>query len=91
MMEMGKMMQQGKPDMKTAKMHYDALMEALAAIGISLAQFEDQIESEKLGEEEGGEYQEPMDEEEESPISKKPMDKSKIAVIVARMKNKEKA
>ncbi len=71
--------------MEEAKMHYEALMQALAAIGMSLAEFEDKMEGgeemedgEEYGEEEG---------EEEGP---KPMDKGKVAIIVARMKNKMK-
>lgn len=78
--------------MKMAKMHYEQLMAALAALGLSLSEFEDQMEGEKPGEEEGGEYEEPSGEEdgsEEMP-AKKPMDKAKVAVIVARMKNKMK-
>lgn len=70
--------------MEKAKMHYDMLMEALAALGMSLGEFEDQMEGEKSGEEEGGDYEEPMGEE------KKPMDKGKVAIIVAKMKNKMK-
>ena len=73
-------------------MHYDALMQALAALGISLAEFEDQMEGEGA-EEEGGEYEEPMgmedESEEEAPMKKMP-DKSKVAIIVAKMKNKQK-
>lgn len=80
--------------MKAAKMHYEQLMAALAAIGMSLAEFEDQMEGEKAGEEEGGDYEEPMGEESEDEgeqmPEKKPMDKAKVAVIVARMKNKMK-
>jgi hypothetical protein len=79
MME-GKMHGKG---LEKAKMHYDMLMEALSALGMSLAEFEDQMES---GEEmeEGEEYGE---EGEKAP---KPMDKGKIAIVVARMKNKMK-
>lgn len=82
----------GKGKMEAAKHHYDMLMEALAALGMSLAEFEDQVEGEKAGEEEGGDYEEPSGEEngeEEMPM-KKPLDKAKVAVIVARMKNKMK-
>lgn len=82
----------GKGKMEQAKMHYEALMAALAALGMSLGEFEDQMEGEKPSEEESGEYEEPMGEESESeemPM-KKPMDKAKVAVIVARMKNKMK-
>jgi hypothetical protein len=80
-------MKEGK--MKQAKMHYDALMQALAALGMSIAEFEDQMEGEGM-EEEGGEYEEPMGEEsEESPMKKMP-NKSKVAIIVAKMKNKQK-
>lgn len=70
--------------MKEAKMHYQALMDVLAAIGLSLAEFEDQMEKPEMeeGEEEGEEYG-----EEEAP---KPMDKGKVAIIVAKMKNKMK-
>lgn len=71
--------------MEKAKMHYDMLMEALDAMGMSLAEFEDQMEGEKPGEEEGGDYEEPMGGE-----GKKPMDKGKIAIVVAKMKNKMK-
>ena len=38
--------------MKQAKMHYDELMAILGALGLSLAEFEDQMEGE--GEEEEG-------------------------------------
>lgn len=72
-----------KHKMQQAKMHYDELMAILSAIGLSLAEFEDQMEGEGM-EEEGGEYEEPM-EEEESPEGKK----GKIAIIVAKMKNKK--
>ena len=75
--------------MEAAKMHYEALMSALAVLGLSLAEFEDQMEGEKPGEEEGGEYEEPMGEE-EGMGHKKGMDKGKIAVIVAKMKNGKK-
>lgn len=77
----------GKGKMEAAKQHYEMLMEALSALGLSLAEFEDQMEGEKAGQEEGDEYEEPMGDEEEAP---KPIDKSKVAVIVARMKNKMK-
>jgi hypothetical protein len=77
----------GKGKMEAAKQHYEMLMEALGALGMSLAEFEDQMEGEKAGEEEGGEYEEPMGDDEEAP---KPIDKSKVAIIVARMKNKMK-
>jgi hypothetical protein len=71
--------------MDEAKMHYEALMEVLAAIGLSLAEFEEKMEKPEMEEsEEGGEeYGEEMPE-------KKPMDKGKIAIIVAKMKNKMK-
>jgi hypothetical protein len=72
-----------KHKMQQAKMHYDELMAILSAIGLSLAEFEDQMEGEGM-EEEGEEYEEPM-EEEESPEGKK----GKIAIIVAKMKNKK--
>lgn len=79
----------GKGKMEAAKHHYEMLMEELGALGLSLAEFEDQMEGEKAGEEEGGEYEEPMGDEEEAPM-KKPVDKNKVAIIVARMKNKMK-
>lgn len=69
--------------MEEAKMHYSQLMSLLAAIGMSLSEFEDMMEGEK---EEGGE--EEGYEGEES--SKPGMDKGKIAIIVAKMKNKMK-
>jgi hypothetical protein len=79
----------GKGKMESAKMHYEALMAALAALGMSLAEFEEQMGGEES--EEGEEYAEGSEEGEgeEMPM-KKPMDKAKIAVIVARMKNKMK-
>ena len=78
-------MKSGK--MKQAKMHYDELMSILAALGLSLGEFEDQMEGEG-SEEEGGEYEEPMDEEEGGEEEEAPMGKKgKIAVIVAKMKN----
>lgn len=67
--------------MKSAKMHYEALMEALAALGMSLAEFEDEMK----GKESESEDYEESEEGEEMP-SKKPLDKAKVAVIVARMK-----
>lgn len=78
--------------MKMAKMHYEELMSALAALGMTLAEFEDQMEGEKPSEEEGGSYQEPMGEEDqdEEASSKKPVNKAKVAIIVAKMKNKMK-
>jgi hypothetical protein len=76
----------GKGKMEAAKMHYEALMAALAALGMSLADFEEKMSGEGMEEgEEGDEYEEG----EEMPM-KKPIDKAKVAVIVARMKNKMK-
>jgi predicted translin family RNA/ssDNA-binding protein len=77
----------GKGKMEAAKMHYEALMAALAALGMSLAEFEDQMGGEEP--EEGEEYAEASEEGEEM-AEKKPIDKAKVAVIVARMKNKMK-
>jgi hypothetical protein len=77
----------GKGKMEAAKMHYEALMAALAALGMSLADFEEKMSGE--GMEEGEEYEEGEEEGEEMPM-KKPIDKAKVAVIVARMKNKMK-
>lgn len=84
MME-GKMHGGGK--MEKAKMHYEQLMEALAALGMGLAEFEKMMEEK---EEEGGEYEEGMEEGEEEKAPKSGLDKGRIAVIVAKMKNKMK-
>lgn len=74
--------------MESAKMHYEQLMEALAALGMGLSEFEEMMEGEK---EEGGEYEEGMEEGEESEeMPKGGMDKGRIAVIIAKMKNKAK-
>jgi hypothetical protein len=76
--------------MSAAKMHYEQLMSALAALGMSLEQFQDEMDSEEPEEmeEEGGEYSEGM---EEAPEGVKQMpSKSKIAILVAKMKNKKK-
>lgn len=87
------MMGMGKGKMEAAKMHYEALMAALAALGMDLAEFQSQMEGE--GEESEGEEKEmaegdeEQEEGEEMPM-KKPLDKAKVAVIVARMKNKMK-
>lgn len=72
--------------MEEAKMHYSQLMSLLSGMGMSLSEFEDMMEGEKEGEEEGGDYEEPSDEEGPKPG----MDKGKIAIIVAKMKNKMK-
>jgi hypothetical protein len=77
----------GKGKMEAAKMHYDALMAALAALGMSLADFEDQMGGEEM--EDGEEYAEGSQDGEEME-AKKPINKAKVAVIVARMKNKMK-
>lgn len=73
--------------MAAAKMHYEQLMAALAALGMSLEQFQDQME---------GEEPEEMEEESEgeemaSEGMKKMPSPSKVAIIVAKMKNKKKA
>lgn len=81
-----------KMKMHEAKMHYDALMEILSMLGLSLAEFEDQMEGEG-SEEEGGDYEEPSGEEpseEEPMVEKKMPSRSKVAIIVAKMKNKNK-
>jgi hypothetical protein len=80
----------GKGKMEAAKMHYEALMAALAALGMSLAEFEEQMGGEEP--EDGEEYAESEEssEEGEEMAEKKPIDKAKVAVIVARMKNKMK-
>lgn len=77
--------------MSAAKMHYEELMAILAALGMTLAEFEDQMEGES--EEEGGEYEEPSEDEmEKGPMMEKKMPSpSKVAIIVAKMKNKKKA
>lgn len=73
-----------KMKMKAAKMHYEALMQALAALGMSLAEFEDEMNSESEPESES--YEEGEAGEEEEMKEKKPLDKGKVAIIVARMK-----
>ena len=74
-------------------MHYDQLMAALAALGMSLAEFQDQMDSEEPEEmeeeSEGEEYSKGMEEAPEG-VKKMPS-KAKIAIIVAKMKNKKKA
>lgn len=78
-----------KDKMKEAKMHYSQLMSILAALGMSLSDFEDEMEGEK--EEEGYSESEGEDmEESASEEGPKPMDKGKIAIIVAKMKNRMK-
>jgi Sec-independent protein translocase protein TatA len=82
-----------KGQMKEAKMHYDALMEVLDTLGMGLEDFQEQMGS--MGEEasEMDEYAEESmgeEEEEEEEGQKKPMDKAKVALIVARMKGKMK-
>lgn len=68
-----------------AKMHYDALMENLKELGMSLGEFEDEMEKEPAGEEEGGDYEEPSDDEEmKGPHGP---DKTKVALIIAKMRN----
>lgn len=76
-------MKSGK--IKQAKMHYDQLMSVLADLGLSLEEFEDQMEGESF--EEGEEYEEPMEEEEEEEQSSPMGKKGKLAIIVAKMKN----
>jgi len=81
-----------KGQMKEAKMHYDALMDVLDTLGMGLEDFQEQLGS--MGEEasEMEEYAEEAGEEEEGQEEgqKKPMDKAKVALIVARMKGKMK-
>lgn len=78
--------------MKAAKGHYEALMAALAALGMDLMEFKEKMdegeepEMENGGEEDSGE----MESEDNGMPMKKPMDKAKVAVIVARMKNRMK-
>lgn len=80
-----------KGKMEAAKMHYEQLMAALAALGMDLMEFH-----EKMGEGEMPEMPEMEDEGEEyakegeEMEGPKPVDKAKVAVIVARMKNKMK-
>lgn len=76
-----------KGQMKEAKMHYDALLEVLAALGMSLAEFEEQMSGGEMEEPEGYEEEGEEEEGEEMP---KPMNKGKVAIIVARMKNGKK-
>lgn len=77
-----------KGKMEAAKAHYDALMAALAALGMDLMEFHEKMGAGEMPEmkEEGEEYAE----EGEEMAEKKPIDKAKVAVIVARMKNKMK-
>lgn len=77
-----------KGKMEAAKAHYDALMAALAALGMDLMEFHEKMGKGEMPEmeEEGEEYAE----EGEEMAEKKPIDKAKVAVIVARMKNKMK-
>lgn len=84
-------MKQGK--MSEAKMHYEQLMAALAALGMSLDQFQEEIDSQEPEEmEEGSEGEEYSDGMEEAPEGMRKMpSKAKIAIIVAKMKNKKKA
>ena len=81
-----------KGKMEAAKAHYEALMAALAALGMDLMEFHEKMGSAEMPEmEEGEEYAESGEEEEgEEMAEKKPIDKAKVAVIVARMKNKMK-
>jgi len=75
------------PEMKKARMHYEALMKELEMLGIGMEAFLEQMEEEKQTEapemEEDGEEEEPM---------KGPMagERGKLAIIVARMKNRMK-
>lgn len=80
-----------KGKMEAAKMHYEQLMAALAALGMDLMEFHEKMGEGEMPEmpemeDEGEEYAE-EGEEIEGP---KPVDKAKVAVIVARMKNKMK-
>lgn len=79
--------------MSAAKMHYEQLMAALAALGMSLEQFQDQMEGEEP--EEMEEESEGEEESESKGMASEGMKKmpspSKVAIIVAKMKNKKKA
>lgn len=79
---------ENKKVMDEAKMHYDALMASLDKLGMSLGEFEDKMEGEGE-EEEGGDYKEPMDEGEGEGMGMRhgAPDKTKIALIIAKMKN----
>lgn len=80
-----------KGEMKEAKMHYDALLEVLAGLGMSLADFEEQMSGGEMEEPEGYEEEEGEEsEEEEGEEMPKPMDKGKVAIIVARMRKGQK-
>lgn len=88
---MGKMMGKGGSEMEKAKEHYDALMAILDGMEMSLAEFEEKMKgAEPEGEDEEGE----MESEDEAYPAEEPMkpkmDKAKVALIVARMKGKEK-
>lgn len=85
-----------KAQMKEAKMHYDALMECLDGMGMALDDFkakmiggEEAPEMEEEEESEAPEMGEQGDEyTDEQESGKKPVDKAKVALIVARMKGK---
>jgi hypothetical protein len=81
-----------KGKMEAAKAHYDALMAALAALGMDLMEFHEKMGQGEMPEMEGEESEEGYEEEGEGEemAEKKPLDKAKIAVIVAKMKNKMK-
>lgn len=79
-------MMQGKMHGKKlaeAKMHYEQMMSALDAAGM---EFED-LKAEMEGPEDYEEGEESEDMAEEGP-KPGPMDKGKVAIIVAKMKNK---
>lgn len=80
-----------KGKMEAAKAHYDALMAALAALGMDLMEFHEKMGEGEMPEmEDGEEYAEESEDEGEEMEGPKPVDKAKVAVIVARMKNKMK-
>jgi hypothetical protein len=80
-----------KGKMEAAKMHYEQLMAALAALGMDLMEFHEKMGEGEMPEMEGGEeYAEESEDEGEEMEGPKPVDKAKVAVIVARMKNKMK-
>jgi len=79
-----------KGKMETAKMHYEQLMAALAALGMDLMEFHEKMGEGEMPEIEWGEEYAEESEDEGEEEGPKPVDKAKVAVIVARMKNKMK-
>jgi len=77
------------PEMKAARMHYEALMRELESLGIGMEAFLEQMEEAKGMESPEMEEEGEGSEEEKAPG---PMhgERGKLAIIVARMKNRMK-